>query len=166
MTNDNGSNDAVVIERTLDAPVNRVWEMWTRPEHFRAWYGPMGASIPSADMDVRVGGKRLVAMEMQTPNGSMQMWFTGEYLTVDPTSLLVYTESMSDETGRVVPPTEMGMPDGHPEVTEVVVELTPDGDGTKMVLTHRGVPADSPGATGWNIALDKLITHLADTAGR
>ncbi|MFW2333139.1 SRPBCC family protein [Ilumatobacter sp.] len=165
MTNDSATNDAVVIERTLDAPVGRVWEMWTEPSHFRAWYGPMGASIPKADMDVRVGGRRLVAMEMQTPNGPMQMWFTGEYVTVDPTSLLVYTESMSDETGRVVPPAEMGMPEGHPEVTEIVVALEPAGDGTKMVLTHRGVPADSPGAMGWNMALDKLTTYLADSAG-
>ena len=165
MTNDNGSTNAVVIERTLDAPVSRIWEMWTEPDHFRAWYGPMGASVPVADMDVRVGGKRLVSMEMQTPNCPMQMWFTGEYLTVDPTTLLVYTESMSDETGRVVSPAEMGMPDGHPEVTEVVVELAPSGDGTKMVMTHRGVPADSPGATGWNMALDKLSAYLDTMSG-
>ena len=58
MTNDNGSTDAVVIERTLDAPVARIWEMWTQPEHFQAWYGPRGATIPVANMDVRVGGKR------------------------------------------------------------------------------------------------------------
>ena len=29
------------------------------------------------------------------------------------------------------------------------------------VLTHAGIPADSPGAMGWNMALDKLVTHLA-----
>lgn len=161
MTDDTGSTDAVVIERTLDAPVARIWEMWTQPRHFQAWYGPTGATVPVANMDVRVGGRRHVSMEMQTPNGPMQMWFTGEYLTVDPTSLLVYTESMSDETGRVVPPAEMGMPDGHPEVTEIVVELEPQGDGTRMMLTHRGVPADSPGATGWNMALDKLTDYLS-----
>ncbi len=164
MTNDNESDDAVVIERTLDAPVSRVWEMWTQPEHFRAWYGPVGASIPAADMDVRVGGRRLVAMEMETPNGPMRMWFTGEYVTVEPTTLLVYTESMSDETGRVISPAEMGMPDGHPEVTEIVVELERVGDRTRMVLTHRGVPADSPGATGWNMALDKLVSYLESAA--
>ena len=56
--------------------------MWTEPEHFRSWYGPDGATIPVAKMDVRVGGTRLVCMEMQTPNGAMQMWFTGEYREV------------------------------------------------------------------------------------
>ncbi len=160
MTNDNGPDDAVVIERTLVAPVSTVWAMWTQPEHFRAWYGPMGASVPVADMDVRVGGTRHVAMQMETPSGTMTMWFTGEYREVILHERLVYTDAMSDETGQVVSTAEMGMPDGHPLVTEVVVELEDLGDRTRMVLTHRGVPADTPGATGWNMALDKLEAYL------
>ena len=47
-------------------------------------------------------------------------------------------------------------------ITEVTVELTATSDGTRMVLTHAGIPADSPGATGWSMALDKLVTHLAN----
>jgi len=57
-TTDNPPN-SVVIERTLDAPVEMVWKLWTESEHFAAWYGPQGASIPTAEMDVRVGGTRL-----------------------------------------------------------------------------------------------------------
>ena len=82
MTDDNISPDAVVIERGFDAPVELIWQMWTDPEHFTAWYGPDGASVPVAKMDVRVGGTRLVCMEVQTPDGPMQMWFTGEYREV------------------------------------------------------------------------------------
>jgi hypothetical protein len=78
MTDVNGSQDAVVIERTFDAPVDLIWQMWTDPEHFAAWYGPEGASIPVAKMDVRVGGTRLICMEMKTPEGTVQMWFTGD----------------------------------------------------------------------------------------
>jgi uncharacterized protein YndB with AHSA1/START domain len=155
------SADAVVIERTFDAPVTTVWDMWTRPEHFRAWYGPMGATVPIAEMDVRVGGSRRIAMEMQTPNGPMTMWFVGEYTEVRPTARLVYTESIADEAGRVLSPTEAGLPADHPEVTEVVVEFVDLGDRTSIVMTHRGVPADSGGATGWTMAFDKLVTHLA-----
>ena len=162
MTDSSATDDAVVIERTFDAPASTIWQMWTDPEHFRAWYGPMGATIPSADMDARVARHRRVAMQMQTPNGAMTMWFTGEYLEVDPTTRLVYTESMVDETGRVLSPAEMGMPDGHAVTTEVVVELEDLGDRTRMVMTHRGVPADSPGAMGWNMALDKLEAYVAE----
>ena len=146
----------VVIERMFRAPPEQIWRMWTEPEHFAAWYGPGGASIPVAQMDVRVGGKRLLCMEVTTPNGAMQMWFTGEYLEVIENQRLAYTDSMSDENGNVLSPELAGMPEGHPTTTEVHVELESVKDGTRMVLTHVGIPAGSPGAVGWTMALDKL----------
>ena len=160
MTHTSGSQDAVTIERHFDAPVDLVWQMWTDPQHFAAWYGPIGATIPTARMDVRVGGTRLVCMEMPTPSGPMQMWFTGEYREVVQNQRLVYTESMSDERGNVRSLSDGGLPEGHPTTTEVRVELE-DVDGhTKMVMTHVGVPAGSPGAGGWAMAFDKLSTYL------
>jgi uncharacterized protein YndB with AHSA1/START domain len=157
---DSGLQDAVVIERIFDAPAALVWELWTDPEHFKAWYGPDGAAVPVAKMDVRVGGSRLVCMEVQSPGGPVQMWFTGEYREVE-NELLVYTESMSDENGNVTSPQDAGMPPGHPMTTEVRVELTDIGDGrTKMVMSHVGVPGDSPGAAGWTMALDKLAARI------
>ena len=163
---DKGSADAVVIERIIDAPLGLVWQMWTDPEHFKAWYGPEGATIPVAKMDVRVGGTRLVCMEVQTPNGPMRMWFTGEYREVIENERLIYTESMSDENGDVSAPSDMGMPAGHPMTTEVRVELNDIGGRTKMVLTHVGIPRDSPGAAGWEMALDKLAAYLATRRNR
>jgi uncharacterized protein YndB with AHSA1/START domain len=117
-------------------------------------------------MDVRVGGTRLVCMEMQSPNGPMQMWFTGEYRQVVENELLVYTESMSDENGNVSSPSEMGMPEGHPMTTEIRVELEDVGGRTKMVMTHVGVPSDSPGAAGWAMAFDKLEAQIATPSDR
>ena len=52
------------------------------------------------------------------------------------------------------------MPEGHPESTNVIVELEAVGATTKMTMTHEGVPADSPGAMGWNMAFDKLVEHV------
>ena len=163
---DNGSPDAVKIERIVDAPLALVWQMWTDPEHFKAWYGPDGAAIPVAKMDVRVGGTRLVCMEVQTPNGPMRMWFTGEYREVVENERLVYTESISDENGHVSSLSDMGMPEGHPKTTEVRVELADLGGRTKMTLTHAGIPQGSPGAAGWAMALDKLTAYLATYSDR
>jgi uncharacterized protein YndB with AHSA1/START domain len=160
MTNSGGSEDAVVIERTFDAPVDLIWQMWTVPEHFMAWYGPDGATIPVAKMDVRVGGTRLVCMEMQSANGLTRMWFTGEYREVVQNERLVYTESMSDENGKVSPPPDRGPSEGHPTTTEVRVELEEVSGRTKMVMTHAGIPADSPGAAGWAMSLDKLANRV------
>jgi uncharacterized protein YndB with AHSA1/START domain len=152
------TKNAIVIERTFDAPVELIWQMWTQPEHFQKWYGPNGFTVPVAEMDVRVGGKRLICMA--SPDGSMKMWTTGEHIEVSPIERLVYTESMSDENGNVMSPTEMGMPEGSPTTTEVTIVLEDLGGRTKMVMTHAGVPADSPGASGWNQAFDKLADHI------
>ena len=160
MTDDSGSQPAVVITRTLDAPAAVVWQMWTDPEHFEAWYGPDGATISVAKMELRAGGTRLVSMEMQTPNGPMQMWFSGEHREVVENERLVYSESMADEHGNVLSASEMGMPEGHPTTTEITVELEDLGDRTRMVVTHAGIPEDSPGAAGWNMALDKLTAYV------
>jgi uncharacterized protein YndB with AHSA1/START domain len=140
--------------------------MWTDPVHFKNWYGPTGASIPVAKMDVRVGGTRLVCMEMDTPNGPMQMWFTGEYLDVVENQRLVFTESMADENGNVMSPSDVGMPESHPTTTEVRVVLEDIGGRTRMLLEHVGIPGDSPGATGWIMAFDKLAAYSAAHADR
>lgn len=156
------TTQSVMIERVLDAPVALVWQMWTEAEHFAAWYGPDGATIPMAQMDVHVGGTRFIGMEMETPDGAMRMWFTGEYREVVEPTRLVYTESICDEQGNVLSPEELGFPEGHPVTTEVIVELG-DLDGkTQMTMTHVGVPADSPGAAGWNMALDKLARYVGE----
>jgi uncharacterized protein YndB with AHSA1/START domain len=160
MTDTSSTADAVVIERTFDAPVGLIWEMWTVPEHFASWYGPEGAAIPVAKMDVRVGGTRLVCMEMPTPEGSVRMWFSGEYVEVVENERLVYTEFVSDEEGRPAGSSSPGVPEGH-AITEVRVELGVVDGRTRMVMTHVGVPAGSPGATGWNMALDKLAALIA-----
>ncbi len=152
------SGDAVVIERTFDAAVGLVWKMWTDPEYFKKWYGPNGFTVPVAKLDVCVGGKRLVCMA--SPDGSMNMWTTGEYTVIVPNQKLVYTESLSDENGNVVSPSTMGMPEGYPTTTEVTILLEDLGGRTKMVMTHAGVTASSGAGGGWEQAFDKLADHI------
>jgi uncharacterized protein YndB with AHSA1/START domain len=163
MTDDSGSQAAVVIERTLDAPAALVWQLWTEPEHFAEWYGPDGATISVAAMDVRVGGARLVCMTMAAPTGPMTMWFAGEYREVMPYTRLVYTEFMSDEHGDRLALSEASTPDQH-STTEVRVELNDLGGRTQMRMTHVGVAEGSPGAVGWQMALDKLAAVASRTS--
>lgn len=151
----------VRIERTVDAPIDLIWSMWTDPTHFAAWYGPAGATIPSAEMDVRVGGRRSVAMALETPDGPKHMFFVGEYLEVEPKTRLAYTETMADADGRPLSAEQSGMPPGA-STTTVLVELHDLGERTRMVMTHFGVPAGSPGAEGWQMAFDTLETRLHD----
>lgn len=153
-------NEWVLIERVFDAPIKTVWKMWTDPALFQKWYGPNGMSIPVAEMDVVIGGSRKICMEMVMPECTMTMWFTGEYREIEEPTRLVYTESMCDQDGNIVSPQSMGMPEGHPEITEIIVELSTEGENTRMKMVHIGVPADSGGAGGWAQAFDKLATLI------
>lgn len=150
----------VRIEREFDAPIDLVWKMWTDPALFKEWYGPNGMSVPTAEMDVKVGGTRKVCMAMQSPERSMEMWFTGIYKEVNEPRRLVYTESMCDADGTIISPQAMGMPDNFPDITEVIIDLT-DADGkTRMVMVHVGVVEGTAGAGGWNQAFDKLSARV------
>jgi uncharacterized protein YndB with AHSA1/START domain len=158
MSDSTRTKDEVVIERIFEASVDLIWQMWTEPEHFKKWYGPKGFTVPVAEMDLRIGGRRLVCMA--SPDGSMLMWTVGEYSEILTNDRLVYTESPSDEDGNILSPSVMGMPDDYPVTTEVTV-LLEDLDGqTKMVMTHAGVPADSGAGGGWEQAFDKLVDHI------
>jgi uncharacterized protein YndB with AHSA1/START domain len=155
------TQQAVIIERIFDAPVELIWRLWTTPQHFAAWYGPEGATVTVTKMDVRVGGSRLFCMMMQTPNGPIQMWFAGEYREVVENVRLVYTECMSDESGNVPAESETAAAAGDLKITEVRVELENLGGRTKVRMTHAGIPADSPGAVGWAMAFDKFAARVA-----
>ena len=150
--------DAVLIERTFEAGVDLIWQMWTDPNHFKNWYGPKGFTVPVTEMDLRVGGRRLICMA--SPDGSMKMWTVGKYKEIVPNERLVYTESPADENGNVVSPSAMGMPEGYPATTEVIVVLEDLGRRTKMTMTHAGVPASSGADGGWEQAFDKLVVYV------
>jgi uncharacterized protein YndB with AHSA1/START domain len=153
--------DSVVLERVFDAPIELVWKMWTDPVSFRAWYGPAGATVPLAELDVRPGGHRRVCMAL----GPRRMWFTGQHLEVLEPTRLVYTEVMADEQGQPVSPESLGMPAGTPGTTEVTVVLEEVDGGTRVSLTHAGVPAESGAARGWSGAFDKLAAELRAATG-
>ena len=45
------------ISRTLNAPVELVWEAFTKPEHIANWWGPDGFTNTITKMDVNPGGE-------------------------------------------------------------------------------------------------------------
>ena len=157
MNNSTVSKDAIVIERIFDAPVDLIWQMWTEPEHLKNWFGPQGFTAPVAEMDVRVGGKNLFCMEMQTPDGSRKIWTTGEYTEVVPNKRLVFTSSPADENGNIV----LVNDDELPLVTVVTVQLEDLGGRTKMTMTHAGLPEGEQGANeGWNQTFSKMADYI------
>ena len=157
----NADIDWVRVERDFDASVETVWNMWTDADSFSAWYGPKGAEVFVEKMDVTVGGVRKFSMTMHMPERTMTMWFIGEFKEIVEPTRLVYSESRCDEDGNILSSESLGMPSGYPETTEVIVELSKNGDTTHMTMTHMGVPAGSPGEGGWLQAIETMSEMIA-----
>lgn len=47
----------IILSRTLNAPIELVWEVWTDPEHIKNWWGPEGFSSSIQHMDLQSGGE-------------------------------------------------------------------------------------------------------------
>ena len=59
MENKNSStaDRELLLTRTLNAPVELVWEVWSKPEHIAKWWGPTGFTNTISVMDMTVGGE-------------------------------------------------------------------------------------------------------------
>lgn len=57
----------LVLERTLDAPVELVWEAYTNPEHMKRWFAPKPYEITEMELELRPGG--IFRMRMVGPDG-------------------------------------------------------------------------------------------------
>ena len=57
----------LVLERTLDAPIDLVWKAYTDPEHLKQWFAPKPYEITECDLDLRPGG--VFRIRMVGPGG-------------------------------------------------------------------------------------------------
>ncbi|MEO8512116.1 MAG: SRPBCC family protein [Ignavibacteria bacterium] len=52
----------VILRRTLDAPRELVYKVWTNPEHAGQWWGPDGFTTTTEKMEVKAGGEWIYTM--------------------------------------------------------------------------------------------------------
>lgn len=57
----------LVLERTLDAPVDLVWKAYTDPEHLKQWFAPKPYEITECELDLKPGG--IFRIRMVGPDG-------------------------------------------------------------------------------------------------
>ncbi len=53
----NTQDRELLLSRSLNAPVELVWEVWTQPEHLAQWWGPNGFTTTIQTMDITAGGQ-------------------------------------------------------------------------------------------------------------
>ena len=113
--------DVLVVRRLLPVPRERVFAVWVDSASLAQWMRPGKTTDTIVETDPRVGGKFRIVMRGATED--VEHW--GEYLTIEPPSLLSFTW-ISKYT------------DLQPSV--VTIEFFERGTGTELVLTHRRLP--------------------------
>ena len=79
----------LTITRSFDAPARLLFLAWSRPEHLKKWFGPVGYPVTMCEMDFRKGGQWRAAMT--GPGGTQQTPFGGEYLEIVPDRKIVFS---------------------------------------------------------------------------
>ncbi|MBL9170321.1 MAG: SRPBCC domain-containing protein [Verrucomicrobiales bacterium] len=150
-------NATLVLRRMLNVSPELAFRAWTTPEHIQQWMRPEpGMVVPSAFMNLRVGGK--FRIQMQNPEGE---FFTaaGELREVKVPEKIVYTwDWEKDGSG-----TEFGEVEGKPSL--ITVEFLKRGERTEFVMTHTRfatVESRDNHARGWSRAVD----HFAEFTER
>ncbi|MEO6851261.1 MAG: SRPBCC family protein [Mucilaginibacter sp.] len=105
----NTQDRELLIVRTLNAPIELVWEVFTKPEHIAKWWGPNGFTNTIYTMDVRPGGEW--DFVMHGPDGR------------DYKNKVIYREIISFE--KIVF-------DHSPPSFTTTIEFKPNGDTTEL----------------------------------
>lgn len=86
---ENTNRTLITVETLIDAPVGKVWETFTQPEHIVNWnFASEDWCSPKAENDLQVGGK--FSLRMEAKDGSFGFDFEGTYTEVKQHELIVY----------------------------------------------------------------------------
>lgn len=151
----------ITLERTINAPVEKVWDMWTNPEQIKKWWGPKDWTGYVVKQDFTEGGTFVYNM-----NGAMgpdmpkqDNWSGGTYQEIIPMKKIVATDYFTDAEGNKKNAKDLGFPGEWPDEMRVTTTFEDLGDGrTKLHVFHQGHPADfaEMAKMGWEQTLDKL----------
>ncbi len=126
----------LTVESTINAPVEKVWQYWTSPEHITKWNSASEDwHTPHAENDLRPGGR--YSSRMEAKDGSMGFDFWGIYDAVRDNE---YIEST--------------MGDGR----KMMVSFAQSGDSTKVVENFEA-ESENPielQQGGWQAILDNF----------
>lgn len=79
----------ITVAATVKAPIQKVWEFWTSPEHITKWNNASNDwHTPSATNNLKTGGK--FSYRMEAKDGSFGFDFDGEYTEVKTNELIEY----------------------------------------------------------------------------
>jgi uncharacterized protein YndB with AHSA1/START domain len=164
------NEERFVINRSFEAPIATVFEMWTNPKLLAQWLPPTGSRMEFLAADIRTGGSSHYVMT----NDQFKMFGRANYLEIVPTDRLVYTQEFCDEKGGL---SRHPLAPTWPEAMLTVVQFYAEGpDQTRVQVTWRAhgkvsaeelatfVGARAGMTMGWTGSFDKLDATLESAA--
>jgi len=139
----------LTLRRVFRSPRAEVFRSWTDPKELTRWWGPPGFEAPSADVDLRVGGRYRFAMR-KLPDGK-PFFVTGVYQEIVVGERLVFTWNW-----------EGGPPFG--SNTLVTIEFLDAAGGTELILTHERFESEQARdehTKGWNACFESLEAFVS-----
>lgn len=134
---------SVRLTRVFDAPIELVFRTWTEAEHVVRWMKCEQEVDLTVENWVASAGQEFVT-KMVKP-GEWEAKTTGRFVEVEPPHLLVYSTDPNPALGT-------------PELT-VRVELAVVPEGTRLTLTHSGIPTEDLCGiieAGWTASLGAM----------
>jgi uncharacterized protein YndB with AHSA1/START domain len=165
---ESSGKDKFVINRSFNASLERMFEMWTDPKHVSQWLPPTGFRMEFIRSDIRPGGSSFYVM---TDDRDIKMYGRIEYLKIEKPNRIVYTQQFCDENEKI---SRHPKAPTWPATMLTIVELAEEGpDQTRLTVAwepYGAVKAEEfetfikskAGMTqGWTGSFDKLDAHLS-----
>ena len=148
MTTKNDVTEAVVIERTFNAPVARVWKALTDADEMRVWYFDLKEFRPEVGFE----------FDFTVEHEGARYHHLCRIKEVVPQKKIAYTWRYAGEEGDSL----------------VTFELFADGDQTRLKLTHEGLetfpklPAYARGnfEAGWTDIIGSSLKQYVEETKR
>ena len=156
-----GRKKTITIERTFQAPVEDVWELWTTKEGIESWWGPDGFTTKVFKLELRPKGELHYAMTATAPEQidflkragmSLTNETRGWYDEIVPNRRLVFTQVADFVPGVAA------------YDVEALVELHASAQGVRLVLTIDAMHDErwtQMARMGWEGQLTRLDAALA-----
>ena len=154
------SRRKVSIERTFNAAIEDVWELWTTKEGIESWWGPEGFAVKVRKLELRPGGELAYAMTATAPEQMEFLKKAGMPLTTE--ARLTYTE-VSPRRRLAYTHLADFIPGVTPYEVATTVEFDASPQGVRMVLTFDAMHDEQwtqMAVMGWESELDKLAKLL------
>jgi uncharacterized protein YndB with AHSA1/START domain len=143
-------SDELTLELTRLLPAGRsvVFRAFSDPRELAKWWGPEGFTIPSLEVEARLGERYRI--EMRPPEGD-RFYLTGEFREVDAPARLAYTFVWED-------------PDPDDVDTMVDLSFRDLGESTEVTLGQSPFKTEARlrlHRDGWTDSFDKLERLLS-----